>query len=139
LTVAMADPTSTVAIAEVKFLCGLDVRVAVAGVTAVRETIDRLYGDAPELADALSELGPAAPATDSPGDRSPDEAATAHAPVVRPPTTQPTLPGAPRPRERAPPTPRPPRTPRAPPRASPPPPARPRRRRRRPPPPSPTA
>jgi type IV pilus assembly protein PilB len=83
LTVAMADPTSTVAIAEVKFLCGLDVRVAVARVTAVRETIDRLYGDAPELAEALSELGPAAPATDSPEDRAPDEAATAQAPVVR--------------------------------------------------------
>ena len=83
LTVAMTDPTSTVAIAEVKFLCGLDVRVAVAGVTAVRETIERLYGDAPELADALSDLGPAAPTTDSPDDRAPDETATAQAPVVR--------------------------------------------------------
>jgi hypothetical protein len=59
LTVAMADPTITVAVEEVKFLCGLDVRVVVAGAMAVREAIDRLYGDAPELADALSELGPA--------------------------------------------------------------------------------
>src|SRR5262249_60054134 len=48
LTLAMADPTSTVAIAEVKFLCCLDVRVAVARVTAVRATIARLSRDAPD-------------------------------------------------------------------------------------------
>jgi type IV pilus assembly protein PilB len=83
LSVAMADPTITVAVAEVKFLCGLDVHVAVAGAMAVRETIDRLYGDAPELADALSELGPAVPDVDRTDDGVLDEAATAQAPVVR--------------------------------------------------------
>jgi type IV pilus assembly protein PilB len=83
LTVAMIDPTMTVAIAEVKFLCGLDVRVAVARVSAVRELIDRLYGDAPELADALAELGPVEPVIEHGDDRALDEAATAQAPVVR--------------------------------------------------------
>src|SRR5262249_53574434 len=82
LTVAMSDPT-TVAVAEVRFLCGLDVRIAIAGPTAVREAIDRFYGDAPELADALSELGPAPPELDRPDAGSLDEAATAQAPVVR--------------------------------------------------------
>src|SRR5258705_8278945 len=83
LIVAMADPTTTVAVGEVRFLCGLDVRIAVASPTAVREAIDRLYGDAPELADALSELGPTAHETDRPDDGGLDEAATAQAPVVR--------------------------------------------------------
>src|SRR4029453_3035259 len=64
LTVAMADPTNPAALAELKFPCGLDVRVAIAGPTAVRDTIDRLYGAASELADALSGLGPETPATD---------------------------------------------------------------------------
>jgi type IV pilus assembly protein PilB len=83
LTIAMADPTMTVAIAEVKFLCGLDVRVAVARITAVRDMIDRLYGDAPELADALSELGPVEPAVEREDDRTLHDAVTAQAPVVR--------------------------------------------------------
>jgi hypothetical protein len=47
LTVAMADPTITVAVAEVKFLCDLDVHVVVAGAMAIREAIDHLYGGAP--------------------------------------------------------------------------------------------
>ena len=83
LTVAMADPTLTVALAELKFLCGLDVRIVVARVTAVRETIERLYGDAPELADALSELGPGEPPIEHADDRTVHEATTAQAPVVR--------------------------------------------------------
>jgi len=83
LTIAMADPTMTVAIAELKFLCGLDVRIAVARVTAVRETIERLYGDAPELADALSELGPGEPPIEHADDRTSHEATAAQAPVVR--------------------------------------------------------
>jgi hypothetical protein len=50
------------------------------GPMAVR---DRLYGDAPELADALSELGPAVLDVDRTDDGVLDEAATAQAPVVR--------------------------------------------------------
>src|SRR5262245_56974335 len=57
LTVAMADPTDAAAVAELKFSCGLDVRIAVAEATAVQEAIERLYGPASELADALSGLG----------------------------------------------------------------------------------
>ena len=83
LTIAMADPTLTVALAELKFLCGLDVRIVLARVTAVRETIERLYGDAPELADALSELGPGEPLIEHADDRTVHEATTAQAPVVR--------------------------------------------------------
>jgi type IV pilus assembly protein PilB len=83
LTIAMADPTLTVALAELKFLCGLDVRIVVARVTAVRETIERLYGAAPELADALSELGPGEPPIEQADDRTVHEATTAQAPVVR--------------------------------------------------------
>jgi type IV pilus assembly protein PilB len=82
LTVAMADPTNPAALAELKFLCGLDVRVAIAGPTAVRDTIDRLYGAASELADALSGLGPETPATDPAADAGADADAE-QAPVVR--------------------------------------------------------
>src|SRR5262249_24152302 len=68
---------------EAESLGAWGVRVAGAGVAAVREPIARLCGAAPEPADALSERGPAAPATDSPENRPPDEAVTAQAPVVR--------------------------------------------------------
>jgi len=64
LTVAMADPTDPAAVAELKFSCGLDVRIAVAPRAAVQETIERLYGPASELAEALSGLTPPAPATE---------------------------------------------------------------------------
>jgi type IV pilus assembly protein PilB len=82
LTVAMADPTSPAALGELKFLCGLEVRIAVASLTAIRDAVDRLYGPASELADALSELGPATPAPD-PAVEAGAEADTAHAPIVR--------------------------------------------------------
>ncbi len=59
LTVAMADPTDTAALDELRFLTGLDVLAAVAAPTAVRDAVTRLYGDAPELADAVAGLGPA--------------------------------------------------------------------------------
>jgi type IV pilus assembly protein PilB len=82
LTVAVADPTDPAPIDEVRFLCGLDVRVVVASCTAVREAIERLYGPASELAEALSGLGSATPAVDPVADVEAD-AATEHAPVVR--------------------------------------------------------
>jgi type IV pilus assembly protein PilB len=81
LTVAMADPTDPAAVAELKFSCGLDVRIAVAPRAAVQETIERLYGPASELAEALSGLAPPAPATEP---TAPIEASdTEAAPVVR--------------------------------------------------------
>lgn len=82
LTVALADPTDPDAVNEVRFLSGLDVRVAVASPGAIREATERLYGPASELAEALSDLGPAAPAADPVPDGEAD-AATGHAPVVR--------------------------------------------------------
>src|SRR5262249_21990839 len=43
LTVAMSDPSNIVAINEVKFLTGYDVKVAVSGVSAITAAIEQLY------------------------------------------------------------------------------------------------
>ena len=75
----MADPTDQTAIAQVTFLTGLDVQATVAPASAVRDAIVRLYGDAPDLADALSGLGPALPEERAPVAQPSDE----DAPVVR--------------------------------------------------------
>jgi len=80
LTVAMADPTNAAAVSDLTFLCGLDVRVALASPAAVHQAIDRLYGPATELADALSGLGLATPAADPVVET---DAASEQAPVVR--------------------------------------------------------
>jgi type II secretory ATPase GspE/PulE/Tfp pilus assembly ATPase PilB-like protein len=80
LTIAMADPTDQGAVAHVTFLTGLDVQAAVAPPSAVRDAIARLYGEAPELADALSGLGPASPEERAPVQRPSD---ADDAPVVR--------------------------------------------------------
>ncbi len=81
LTVAMADPTNPVAVAELKFCCGLDVCIGVASATSVRDAIDRHYGPASELAEALSGLALAAVAEPI---EAPDTGGEAeHAPVVR--------------------------------------------------------
>ncbi len=82
LTVAMADPANPAAVSELKFLCGLDVRIAVASAAAVRQAVERLYGPASELADALSGLGPSLPAADPVAEADVD-IATEQAPVVR--------------------------------------------------------
>ncbi len=57
LTVAMADPSNLVAINEVKFLTGYDVKVAVAGATAIEKTIERYYDRAINYDQVLNELG----------------------------------------------------------------------------------
>ena len=80
LTIAMADPTDQTAIAQVTFLTGLDVQATVAPASAVRDAIVRLYGDAPDLADALSGLGPALPEERAPIAQPSDDE---DAPVVR--------------------------------------------------------
>jgi hypothetical protein len=72
LTIAMVDPTDQGAVAQVTFLTGLDVQAAVAPPSAVRDAIVRLYGEAPELADALSGLGPALPEERAPAQRQSD-------------------------------------------------------------------
>jgi len=57
LTVAMADPSNLVAINEVKFLTGYDVKVAVAGALQIEKTIERLYDRAINYDQVLNELG----------------------------------------------------------------------------------
>jgi len=84
LTIAMVDPASPIAVSEIKFLTGRDVRITVASPSAVHATIERLYGAPSPLADALSQLGPSEQRDDRDGDplREP-LAASEQAPVVR--------------------------------------------------------
>jgi len=58
LTLAMADPSNLMAINEVKFLTGYDVKVAVAAPTVIQNAIERYYETAHTDYDAvLSQLG----------------------------------------------------------------------------------
>jgi type IV pilus assembly protein PilB len=57
LTLAMADPSNLVAINEVKFLTGYDVKIAVAGSTAVQRAIERYYDSVINYDQVLNELG----------------------------------------------------------------------------------
>ena len=57
LTLAMADPSNLVAINEVKFLTGYDVKIAVAGATAVQNAIERYYDAAVNYDQVLNEIG----------------------------------------------------------------------------------
>jgi type IV pilus assembly protein PilB len=57
LTLAMADPSNLIAINEVKFLTGYDVKIAVAGASAVQRAIDRYYEANVNYDQMLNELG----------------------------------------------------------------------------------
>ncbi|MEO2169101.1 MAG: type IV-A pilus assembly ATPase PilB [bacterium] len=57
LTLAMADPSNLVAINEVKFLTGFDVRAAIASPTSVERAIERHYEQHVNYGDVLSGLG----------------------------------------------------------------------------------
>jgi len=57
LTLAMADPSNLIAINEVKFLTGYDVKIAVAGSTAVQRAIERYYDSTINYDQVLNELG----------------------------------------------------------------------------------
>jgi type IV pilus assembly protein PilB len=57
LTLAMADPSNLVAINEVKFLTGYDVKIAVAASSAVQRAIERYYDSAVNYDQVLNELG----------------------------------------------------------------------------------
>jgi type IV pilus assembly protein PilB len=57
LTIAMADPSNLVAINEVKFLTGYDVKIAVAGATAIQRALDRYYDAAANYDQMLNEMG----------------------------------------------------------------------------------
>ncbi|HZR82097.1 MAG TPA: type IV-A pilus assembly ATPase PilB [Candidatus Binatia bacterium] len=57
LTLAMADPSNLVAINEVKFLTGFDVRAAIAGPLSIERAIERYYDKAINYGEVLSALG----------------------------------------------------------------------------------
>jgi type IV pilus assembly protein PilB len=57
LTVAMADPSNLMAINEVKFLTGFDVKVAVSAPTVIQQAIERYYDEQAQYEEVLSQLG----------------------------------------------------------------------------------
>lgn len=57
LTVAMSDPSNLVAINEVKFLTGYDVKVAVACVSSIAAAIQQHYEEGADYDEVLTELG----------------------------------------------------------------------------------
>jgi len=57
LTLAMADPSNLIAINEVKFLTGYDVKVAVAAPTLIQQAIERYYDRHTDYDEVLSALG----------------------------------------------------------------------------------
>src|SRR5215813_2278158 len=58
LTLAMADPSNLMAINEVKFLTGYDVKVAVAAPTVIQQAIERYYDSAQnDYDEVLSQIG----------------------------------------------------------------------------------
>src|SRR3989449_5843195 len=57
LTLAMADPSNLMAINEVKFLTGYDVRVAVSAPTVIQQAIERYYDAQTDYDEVLSRLG----------------------------------------------------------------------------------
>ncbi|MGH7786251.1 MAG: type IV-A pilus assembly ATPase PilB [Candidatus Binatia bacterium] len=56
LTLAMSDPSNLVAINEVKFLTGYDVKVAVAATSSVTGAINQLYDEGSDYNDVLAEV-----------------------------------------------------------------------------------
>src|SRR6185295_8944605 len=57
LTLAMTDPSNLVAINEVKFLTGYDVKIAVAASSAVQRAIERYYDNSASYDQVLNENG----------------------------------------------------------------------------------
>jgi type IV pilus assembly protein PilB len=57
LTIAMADPSNVMAINEVKFLTGYDVKVAVAAPSVIQQSIERFYNSHTDYDEVLSKLG----------------------------------------------------------------------------------
>src|SRR5215831_5434990 len=57
LTLAMADPSNLMAINEVKFLTGYDVKVAVAAPSVIQQAIERYYDRNTDYDEVLSQLG----------------------------------------------------------------------------------
>jgi len=86
LTLAMADPSNLMAINEVKFLTGYDVKVAVAAPAALQQAIERYYETGTSYQDVLEQIGNEdveLVRTDDEVDLKDLERATEEAPVVR--------------------------------------------------------
>jgi type IV pilus assembly protein PilB len=86
LTLAMADPSNLMAINEVKFLTGYDVKVAVAAPTVIQHSIERYYDTHTDYDEVLSQLGNESVEVlhdDDEIDLQELERATEEAPVVR--------------------------------------------------------
>lgn len=86
LTLAMADPSNLVAVDEVKFLTGYDVKVTVAAVSAIQQAIERHYDRAMKYDEVLSDLrgqDVSVVQTEEDIDLKALEQATEEAPVVR--------------------------------------------------------
>lgn len=56
LTLAMADPSNLVAVDEVKFLTGYDIKVTVATVSAIQQAIEQYYDRSMKYDDVLNDL-----------------------------------------------------------------------------------
>jgi len=86
LTLAMADPSNLMAINEVKFLTGYDVKVAVAAPAALQQAIERYYETGTSYQDVLEQIGNEdveLVRTEDEVDLKDLESATEEAPVVR--------------------------------------------------------
>ncbi len=86
ITVAMSDPSNLVAVNEVKFLTGYDVKVAVASVSSVTAAIERYYEEGSNVQEVLTEFGTEEVEVvdhDDDVDLKELERATEEAPVVR--------------------------------------------------------
>jgi type IV pilus assembly protein PilB len=86
LTLVMADPSNLVAINEIKFLTGYDVKIAVASPAAIAAAIDRHYNNDANFDEVLSQLGNEnmeIVQSDDDIDLSELEKATEEAPVVK--------------------------------------------------------
>ena len=69
LTLAMADPVSAFAVADIRFMTGMDVKLVVATESGVRRAIDRFYEDAESLQTVMASMeGVGTGVIDKPGD-----------------------------------------------------------------------
>ena len=85
LTLAVADPSNMVALSEIKFMSGCNIKVVLAPSGALTKAIDRHYGQKAAITDALSELEIAQPSDVATEDMDVNELAraTEDAPLVK--------------------------------------------------------
>jgi len=85
LTVAMADPSNVIAINEIKFLTGYDVKIALAAPGVIQQAIERHYDAQSSVDEVLSEMGEGVELLqdDDDVDLQELERSTEEAPVVR--------------------------------------------------------